>query len=158
MKPSVIIILLCLCPFSEAQEVPVSNSDYFIIASSGLNLRAKPSLNSEVLTKLSYGEKIERVDDSEVSQKINNLESSWVKVKYKNVTGFLYDAYLIKEFRNNFPTKKINKDFALLYPICTCIPNFQYTNELNWFGVFKGKSGDFAAKQIKPSYHLQQQL
>jgi hypothetical protein len=81
------------------------NQPFYTIAKSGLNLRAEANTSSKVLTTIAYGEEVIIVTNYVADIKVDNMSGYWVKVKYKNLTGFLVNIYLVP---NKAPLGTIN--------------------------------------------------
>ncbi|ADV47505.1 hypothetical protein Celal_0152 [Cellulophaga algicola DSM 14237] len=68
----------------------------FVIAESGLNYRSEP--NGTILGKFAWREKVEYLYETGVRQKITDnyveVEGTWVAVKQKNDTVFVFDYFL----------------------------------------------------------------
>lgn len=84
-----------------------SKGDTLYVWANKLNLRARPNLNSEVEFQILLDEKIivdqnkfSKDEDFLINKNAKNWEKAitgkWVKVIYKNQTGYLFDAYLSK--------------------------------------------------------------
>ncbi len=70
--------------------------DQFVFATSGLNMRAAPSLQSSIVDKLALGTKIEVHKDSVYSEEmlIEGFIGRMVNVKHGNEAGFVFSGYL----------------------------------------------------------------
>ncbi len=144
-----LIILLCSYTSISQEGYPRNKNNYTVIATSGLNLRSQPDTQAEIIAKLPFGSKV-------IQQKENNPTTDWIKVSANNQVGYLYQMYLAP-YNYKFPTAKINSDYSLLLPNCTCFDNFQYDPELNWIGVYKtAQRSTFETKSISFSYYHQQ--
>ena len=68
------------------------------------NINLKPTLNSEVVSQILYGEKF----------KVLSIKKNWVKIKtnYDNYIGYIKKA---KYYRNFKPTNKICKTRSKIY-------------------------------------------
>jgi hypothetical protein len=84
-----------------------SKGDTLYVWATKLNLRTTPDLNSEVIQQILQNEKIvvdqnkySKEEDFLINKNAKNWEKAitgtWVKVKYKNQIGYLFDAYLSK--------------------------------------------------------------
>jgi hypothetical protein len=143
-----LIILLCSYISISQEGKPRNKNSYTVIATSGLNLRSQPHTQSTILAKLPYGTKV-------IHQKETTSTIDWIKVTANNQIGYLYKKYLAP-YNYKFPTAKINSDYSLLLPNCTCFDNFQYDPELNWIGVHKTqKENSFQVQPISFSYYHQ---
>lgn len=71
-----------------------ANGAYYILAKSGLNLRAEANTSSKVLTTVAYGEEVTVLSGYEGNITIDGMNGNWAKVKYKGSVGFLVSLYL----------------------------------------------------------------
>jgi hypothetical protein len=72
------------------------DSIWYVAAKSGLSLRAAPSVNGRLVSKLTYGEKLvieEYVVDSGIF-KIEGFESKWLRVSGNGKKGYVASAFL----------------------------------------------------------------
>lgn len=74
-----------------------------VLAPSGLNMRKVAGTKGKKITKLPYGAKVTVVKDDtkRISFRVMEfkgyyIEGFWVKVKYKNHIGYVFDGYLSK--------------------------------------------------------------
>lgn len=68
-----------------------------VMAKSGLKLRLSPNLDSPVIDVVKYGSSLEKVEDFEpmlTPIKIDWVEGQWIKVKYNNQVGFVFDGFI----------------------------------------------------------------
>ena len=168
------ILLLAFSTFlayntkSHAQQHDLSQN-YIVISTNGLNLRMDPGTNSEVLLSIPYGEKVRIIEQDEKyldtigghtfyssgsKTHFSHLTGYWVKINYKGIEGFVFDAYLyvdITDLMDNLDPN-INKDFVLLFPGNSCNYNFWFNNKLKWYGIYKLKE-TVHLKQISLSYY-----
>lgn len=128
---------------------------HIVIAKSGLFLRKSPGRKGEVVTKLPYFSELEVLSTkSFLSEEVliegrrnrsNNdvkFRGDWVKVKYKNLEGYVHNAYLIYKRGEYARQKKIlyqEIDFAL--PGSSCSFNFHPNPNLQWYGIYSKESG-----------------
>ncbi len=85
----------------------------YIWAKSGLNLREGPGTNFPIIGGISFGEKVEVIEKSNVpftftliSKKAKafrptkndpiNLRGNWVKIRLDSITGYIIDQYLLE--------------------------------------------------------------
>lgn len=68
---------------------------YYVLASSGLRMRDKPSLDGEKLGVVEYGEKVQ-VNPLDGSKEINvnGIKGQMVKAYYKNDQGYMFTGYM----------------------------------------------------------------
>jgi Bacterial SH3 domain len=119
----------------------------FIWAKNGLNIRKDPNSNSPIVGKLSFGKKIIVIDENlkrtpfslEIN-KIKELENNnseetikekkksknrlifngfWVKIRFNNIEGYVFDAYLstLKPLSNDKNTSKKGEDYDEHYEL-----------------------------------------
>jgi len=71
----------------------------------GLKLRVAPSIESDRLARMPYGAKMKTLEQKISARAIRfaNINSYWVRVKYRNIEGYAFGGYLSK-----FPTPKTN--------------------------------------------------
>lgn len=74
-----------------------------VFALNGLKLRENPTAKSDSLTILPYGAKAKVVDITYETFVIEHRLGRWVKVNYKDKTGYLFTGYL-----TNLPLPKID--------------------------------------------------
>lgn len=114
-----------------------------IVNASALNLRDQPDKSGKVVEKLPRGAALtllEAVDGGQY-QEIDSLYGAWLKVKYKNKSGYVFSAHVIGAF-NLYQDGEIFDD---------ALPN------LNWYGVYMRDSfADELRKidvRLEKSYH-----
>ncbi|WP_411824595.1 SH3 domain-containing protein [Leptospira sp. 'Mane'] len=74
----------------------------FFIVASKVNLRSKPSNSSSKIKQLELFEAGEELERSSISETINGLNGSWVKVKINNSEGWVFSPFI----RNHAPYSK----------------------------------------------------
>ena len=79
----------------------------YVYAFDGLNLREQPNVNSKVIGKLEFGEKVQVANMPKIGHenevKIGTTKGYWVTIKQNEKTGYVFDAYLSK-----LPNSKLN--------------------------------------------------
>ncbi len=97
----------------------------YVVAESGLNLRDAPNPTANVILTISATESLKVLATNDmVPLNRENKKGYWVKVKYKEQTGWIWDAYLTKipvewgEDGNIWPQKIHYGDryFSIKYP------------------------------------------
>mgnify|MGYP006161725589 FL=1 len=103
-----LIITLTYSSVTHAAENYKKGDKLFVANFNGLNLRKSKSLDSKILINLNYNSKIEIVDDSLLLNPIGlwvkgiienkqiKLYGHWVKIKYENHVGYVFDGMLTK--------------------------------------------------------------
>lgn len=149
------ICFSCVISLSFSQDL---DGEYFVISTTGLNFREAPKADSNILLTIPFGTKVKvtgkksfRIDtigsygfnnsESNESSKINII-GNWLKVTYKEKTGYLFDAYLLRSFKNwqaipNNNKLNLNKKFVLLFPGTWCDFNFWYNPKFKWYGCYR---------------------
>lgn len=81
-----------------------SNFNYYILTGDNVNIRAKPTTNSAVLTRLKKGARVKVLEISEEVFRVGNREGLWVYVETgekdrngKPIRGWMVDIYLKPE-------------------------------------------------------------
>ena len=59
-----------------------------------VNFRKDASTNSDVITVLKFGDKVELINQNVKWDTINNKVGNWAKIKFRNDTGFLWQDFL----------------------------------------------------------------
>jgi len=89
----VIVLFIILFPILQIY----SDIDYlYVNAFDGLNIRTDPNLNSKIIKTIAFGEKIILLEINDEKVTIDNITGSWVKVKWNNLTGWMFNGYLSK--------------------------------------------------------------
>ena len=157
--------------FGQYEEVVIDRNQNVVISPNGLSIRNQPNLKSKKLGVVPFGEKVKIEDDKSYgwdtigkynyvwggSTKSDYLITGhWVKVKYKNVQGFMFSAYLYNaSFNRNYESEmmqKLNNDFALFYPGMNCYSNINFQPNMNWYGVYK-EDGIYHLKKTNISFY-----
>ncbi len=89
--PIALLLLLTTIPALAQQ------TTYYAIANPELSLRQSPGTQATILTRIPYGAKIESVANDTSSYRqviIGGFPCYWRKIKYKEMTGYVIDAYL----------------------------------------------------------------
>lgn len=67
-----------------------------VLALSGLNLREEPSVGSKSIVKVNCGESVEVLELPSVKFTFEKINGYWLKVKYREKEGYIFDGYLSK--------------------------------------------------------------
>ncbi len=79
-----------------------------VIAKSGLSLREGGSSESRKIETIPFGKGIIAFGNYEGREEIENRSGSWVKVKYKNLEGYVFSGYVTKLKVPNFDVDKLD--------------------------------------------------
>ena len=73
------------------------NGGYYVLAKSGLRLRAAADLDAQKKATIPFGAKVEIIEPAlEQDMLVDNFPGGMAKVKYGDLTGFVFDGYLCK--------------------------------------------------------------
>ncbi len=130
---------------------------YTVIANNGLNLRSDSNLTSSVLLTIPFLSQVEKLEkeiipNSDLSTQ-TKIEGKWVKVKFKNKVGYVFDLYLIGHSDNQLSEEeeRQNNDFGVTFVGSNCIYNIHVNPRIVWKGVYK-INNQFFIKDAKVSY------
>ena len=168
MKIYIITILLLVANSICCQEVEnfTDNNDYWVISRNGLNLREDSTLQSKNITSIGFGEIVNRIDnlnynkDTIGSDKLYYegkvyeypIVNFWIKVRYKNYSGYVFGAYLMPyNVDSNTLDKKVNSNYVLHFPGYWCNYNFSKQIGLNWYGLYE-RNGHFDIRMVELKY------
>lgn len=138
-----------------------------VIATSGLNLRESPSLEAKVITSIPFLDKVallqDSVSDREIVDIVNfngfdhntyteQIAGEWVKVKYEDQEGYVFNAYLMQEYFEE-PLKSEESQYALSFLGSNCVDNVHRNKNIKWKGVFKNGAG-YEIKEVSLEYYM----
>lgn len=88
--------LLC---FSSSDGL-AQNCNFMVIAQSGVNLRQKPEIKSDVITKIPFGDYLVATSDCQQYNlvdaiSIDNKQGVWIEVNYKGKQGYVFSAFIM---------------------------------------------------------------
>ena len=90
-------------------------------------IRLEPNINSNVIAVLNINDEIELLENTNISEEINNTWSYWYKIRYGNILGYIFGGYLsINSFETNF----LNGTNSNFY--------FRCTTKMNWYYIRDG--------------------
>jgi len=93
-KPIIILILLLSFYIAKAE-----GWTYTVIASNGLSIRESPNIDSDKITIVPFGELVQSSNHG-VSDKLDTIGGTigfWMKIKYKDISGFMFSGFLVSE-------------------------------------------------------------
>ncbi|MFK7773167.1 MAG: SH3 domain-containing protein [Saprospiraceae bacterium] len=168
---TLLFIILSIPSFAQFEEMKVDTNQNVVISPNGLSIRIKPSLKSKKLGAVPFGEKVKIDDDKshgwdtignykyfygEEDSYTSPITGHWVKVKYQNIQGFMFNAYLYYyapySSYDSVIKKKLNKDFALLFPGENCFTNINFAPNMNWYGLYFEK-GKYSLRKTTISFY-----
>ena len=157
---TLLFLFLSMPSFGQYEQMGVDTNQNVVISPNGLSIRFKPSLKSKKLGVVPFGKRVEIEDiksygwdtigrneyfNGEEISYSSPISGQWVKVKYQNIKGFMFNAYLYSYFPyssyDSEIKKNLNLDFALLFPGENCFTNINFEPNMNWYGLYfeKGK-------------------
>jgi len=75
-----------------------AQQEAYVAAESGLSLRDQPDVSAKMLTKLSYGEVIGVLEETDIKLVIvdagEKVSGEWIKVETRNHIGYVFNGYL----------------------------------------------------------------
>jgi len=84
---------------------PAPGAKRYVMASR-LNMRAAPSLDGDLVGRLPSGSEVTVLEDNQrVALVVNGIYGHWVKVQMQNLSGYVFDAYLLP-----FPAPQAGSD------------------------------------------------
>ncbi len=104
MKPNFLLIYICSCLtfFNFISCASSSNKNElvdkgFVTAKSGLFLRENPGKKYAKVTLVPNGEEVKLLEFEKEPQVIDGISARWVRVQYKNLSGWMFSGYLSPE-------------------------------------------------------------
>lgn len=110
----------------------------YVNAENGLILRDQPSIKSNKILVIPNNSEIEILDPSIKTDQINDKKGNWVKARYMNNVGYLFDAYLSLNQKIN-PTKICpNSEYQI-----NNLTETTYSNKLNLIKISNLNDAEF---------------
>ena len=167
-----LIVLLYHPSFGQFEEMKVDVDQNVVISPNGLSIRSKPSLESQKLSVVPFGQKV-KIENNESygwdtigtyhyawgGKKDNQqpISGQWVKAKYKKIEGFMFNAYLGHGSYDFVPLeskylKNINSDYSLLFPGMNCVTNINLNPKMKWYGVYE-ENGKYILRKANVGFY-----
>jgi hypothetical protein len=118
MKPCLLIIFFSLSlPIyaQNPQKIYEFHLGKYHILDFPVNIRSQPGLTGSVIGKLELDSEVEIVENTKVSQAIGNKTHYWYKIKYGNITGYIWGGLIAVEAG----TFNIDGNKILVYSRCS---------------------------------------
>lgn len=127
--------------------------NYFVNSDAGLKLRAMPDQRSNSIQTIFNGEEILLLEESEEKISIDNRESNWAKIQYKEKIGWVFKGYLSLE--NPYVGKYEMENPG--YGKCSSPEYFFINKEKTWKGNFfiGGDEGNCGYTEIEGIWYSQ---
>ncbi|MEE9440202.1 MAG: SH3 domain-containing protein [Saprospiraceae bacterium] len=97
----------------------LEGTQVYVVAQSGLTLRAKPNIRARSLGVIDFGSQLIVLDqvDSLKTLKINWVDGQWIKVDYEGLVGYMFDGYLSDLPLPEYDFERCQMDLDLIYPL-----------------------------------------
>ncbi|HYG00802.1 MAG TPA: SH3 domain-containing protein [Chryseosolibacter sp.] len=124
---SISLLLQCL--------ICAAQYESMVVVKSGISIREEPTLNSNKVASVKFGEMVEVLNQNEQKDTVDGMNGNWVRIAYDQYVGYVFDAYLgrfakhDKNFPENYP------QFFKLDAICG--EERFFNNDFFWYGVFE---------------------
>lgn len=106
--------------WGSGQPVFAEGAQLYVMANSGLTLRAEPNSQSESLGVIDFGFSVlvlTQPDSTDTYDKIEWVEGHWVYIEHEGVTGYMFDGYLSDLPLPSYDFEKCQLDMDLIYPL-----------------------------------------
>ena len=140
---SIILALSLLFTFCFVQ---AESFQYTVIAENGLSVRTKPSIESEKITTVPFGELVwsENPGVYDKLDTINETIGFWLKIGYRDISGYMFSGFLISG--DIFPLSRVDTipfiiidEWAEYSEVGKFSPGFydpyRYSPNFYWYGV-----------------------
>ncbi len=156
--------------------VPIALGKAKVLPIEGLSLREKPSLKANRLALIPYDTQIKVIDNA--SGKLDSLPIKiapteglgeagptffrgwWVKVRYLNQVGYVFDPFLIREMQFFLSSRddevlfpETNREFRLMQPGSTCVYNLADLRKYQWWGLYR-MGDECLVKPVRLQQHM----
>jgi hypothetical protein len=111
-----------------------------VISKSGIIMRDAPGRNGNKIAKIPYWERV-IVNLTSQPDTLDNIPGFWVKIRYKDKEGFVFDGYLA-DIDSTFD-KPLDYRMMQEGARCACL---NYDPSLHWYGIYHTNSGDSLKK------------
>lgn len=123
MKKMICLLTGVLFLFTQAFGTnPITeNKSLSVVAGSGLKMRTTPSLESQVIKVIPFGDTVYEVLDSMtvevVSDRIEWMEGEWIKIEHMGDQGYVFNGFLTSLPIPQFDFELTLEDLALAAPV-----------------------------------------
>lgn len=149
---TIILILVQIDCISKHTRLAYVNSE------EGLILRELPSKKSNKILVIPNNSEIEILDSSIKADQINDKKGNWVKARYMNNVGYLFDAYLsinkkndLVKFCNNSEYKIQNLKETNYSKNQNVVKKLNFNNK-NFFELRNSKNNSYMIAEIRNKY------
>lgn len=119
MIAAILMVLFYAQMWGADQPMFSEGTELYVVANSGLTLRAEANTQSESLGIIEFGSSVIVLPQEDVAQyqKINWVEGHWIFVDHEGVTGYMFDGFLSDLPLPIYDFEKCHIDTDLLYPL-----------------------------------------
>jgi hypothetical protein len=130
----------------------------YVNAEEGLMLKELPSKKSNKILVIPNNSEIEILDQSIKTDQINDKKGYWVKARYMNNVGFLFDAYLSVKQRSDLVKFCPNSEYQIknlketnYSKNHTIVKKFNFNNA-NFFELRNSKNNNYMIAELRNKY------
>lgn len=123
MKSYIIILLGAVVFQVNAQHNPKFLN---VMAVNGLNIRSAPQADSRIVTKATFGKRVEVLEKTKVELQLGWIKDHWYKVRYRGREGYIFGGYL-SELKS--PEQVTEERLADILPVYSA-QSFQMDGEI----------------------------
>lgn len=116
----VLMMIFYVQMWGASQPTFTEGTQLYVVANSGLTMRAEPTMQSESLGVVPFAASVivmPQKDSVGTYQKINWVEGQWLYVEHEGVTGYMFDGYLSDLPLPSYDFEKCQLDLDLIYPL-----------------------------------------
>lgn len=140
----------------------IEGEELYVLAPSGLTLRAMPNKNAQSLTIVEYGSRVIVLSqpESKVHEQIEWVEGKWLLVEYDGIQGYMFDGYLSNLDLPTYDFEFTQSDMELTYPLISwteCKYDIENVDTLTKGNInvlkYNYNNGVVLEKVLSNSYH-----
>jgi len=117
MKNLICILIISLTAMGLSATTTPEPITKNVVAFSGLKLRIAPGLEQQVISVIPYGEKVELIEETDITLSVEWLEGKWIKVNYEGDEGYIFDGFLTDLPIPYYDFELSQNDLQLSYPL-----------------------------------------
>lgn len=155
-KFSFTLILVTLC-FTLLKADDPFKDPYTYLNENGLDMYLEPSIHSEVVEELQFGDILFPDYDKShnyttLLDTVNNVSGKWAFMRKNDKKGFIFSPYAYITYNNKLVKDISENDFRITKE-GLCFGEMDYHPDLKWYGFYY-ESNQFYLKKINVSMHL----
>lgn len=151
---------------AQHQHLDQSTTQTRVVALSGLNIRSQPDLKAKVLGGIPFMEEVQilklcSIGIDTIAEHVYytsprhtySQRGYWVKVKYRNIEGYVFNSYLLDLPKERSHTiAGLNEEFGLNYVGQHCFDNIYRDKKIKWKGVYR-RENEIVIEPVEISYY-----